>query len=245
MGQILPALWIGAFEYITISREKKDDRDQIVVWKKLLGKRNAAGKRWIMDHMTPWIVSILALVLEPFRFLTTWFFRASSRRRRNNNWSAPPLSIFVTESTSPVVQVLQHFSGLLQGTATRCILLYGRQGYGSLDELAEALPEVVAIFRRAVSCAASWVARRLWSCAANWPKRLAVVVNSFASPAEKAFVLADFWQTPLEDLDEFMGRRLKARLRSAQELMEERYQNFLHTWAFRCLLLSMLAAIVT
>ena len=241
LSKILPTMWPGAFGKVQLSRislnaagTRAEPADEAKLWRELRGKRIKAGASFMQDSSTHWTLTVAALSMEPFRYLTTWFFRASSRRRRSRPsfWRTPPLCLLVTRSTSPVTRTLQHFATLLRGEATRLCLLWRREGHTDFKDFCEKKPEVMAQLRRACTCAASWVYRRLWAESSSWPKRLSVLANEEALPEEIDEVLEEFRSAEDDELDYYFGLRIRQKLDDVMLLREDEWVAFLRRWAW-------------
>ena len=79
-------------------------------------------------------VKIVAIVLEPVRYLTEFFLAAAKEQIAR---STPMLLEFLDARRSPVVTSLQYLSAVLGGTSSRLVLLWAPAGYSNFAEWVE------------------------------------------------------------------------------------------------------------
>lgn len=174
-----------------------------VDWHAVQGQRCAKLLVGLADPKMFVDILCLALVLEPLRWLTRWFLRRSSvqRRLRRQQQSKPgPICDLLWYPASPATRVLQYLSCLLDGSAPRLRLLWGRR-HNSWEEWCEAEPDALATFRRAVCVASGWVFIRFQQSYLSYPWLLANVVDTRRPMAERRAVAQEFLDAPEESLD--------------------------------------------
>ena len=101
-------------------------------WRALQGSRAKRGSKLVHDLEFPILTTMLAILLEPLRWLAGWFLHISSpeTRGRPARWASPPLAGFAHWQTSPILRVLQCYSSVLAGTALRCqLFLFARSAF--------------------------------------------------------------------------------------------------------------------
>ena len=91
------------------------------------------------------MVTILCIVVEPLYFLTRWLLQGASYPRRlelQRKGRAPMLCSLVEPCRSPVTLLLEHYSHILSGGASRLKLLVGSK-YADFDDWAIGEPELL------------------------------------------------------------------------------------------------------
>jgi hypothetical protein len=82
------------------------------------------------------LITAITIIVEPIYFLTRYYLRGASyprRRLAQLQGGAPMLCDLVEPAFSPVTLVLEYYSSLLDGTAPRLKLLFGRS-YANFEE---------------------------------------------------------------------------------------------------------------
>ena len=185
---------------------------------------------------TPSVLLVAAIASEPIRFLTSWFIsrRCAAHRSGSTRYSMCPLLDFVNPFVSPVFRVLQYYAACLRGVAPRLRLLWARNGWKSFSQWARAPANAdeLAMLRRAISCAASWVYTRLVDEGMCWPWRAAMMIDDRLPYATRVAVAREFLKGPLDRLDFYFGRRLRSRVRAPADLLEGSVQVALQHWAW-------------
>ena len=125
-----------------------------MTYQEVQGRKSVTIQHGIDDKMLNFKFRLLAVALEPLRWLTRWYMRRTSVPRRSAAQALgrpPPLADMVNARTSPAVRVLQYFSWLLRGDAPRLVLVFGFNGtYSSFREWAENEPEELDMFRSVI-----------------------------------------------------------------------------------------------
>ena len=203
---ILRLTYPHAFANLKVSVVKtSDDQEYItdVNWHALQGSRGKKYGDGLKNDDTIVNIIILAIMLEPIRFLTKWFMRRSSQKTRSikqQRCRNPPICDLVWLHASPAVRTLQYLSCLLQGRAARLKLLWGRK-YGSFKEWCLKEPDELERFRRTVLCVASWIHVRLVQENCCYPWLLASLIDDRRSFAEKALIAKEFTDASPDVLD--------------------------------------------
>ena len=94
----------------------------------------------------------LTIVLEPSKYLTTFFME---HNRRHQGVGYPGLLNLVTAATSPLTSARQYLSGLLRGESSRFKLILSKCKCATLGEWASAFPAVARQLRRAIRIASA------------------------------------------------------------------------------------------
>lgn len=214
--------------------------DQLIAeeisWHRVAGIRSAKAQEMLSDPQSYFRIAILAIVLEPIRYLTRWFMVEGSdrRRRQRQKLGLPPgLCDLVADTTSPGTAVLHYYAELLVGgpCSTRLRLLFLRAGCASFEAWAAEQPGLVCELRRCILCAASWVYVRHVSVWRRWPFELARVVDCRLSQSERLQTARGFCQSPHDLVDGPFSHRLQEKIAGPKELFEEHWQGALSMWA--------------
>ena len=123
---------------------------------------------------------------------------------------------FVNVSRSIVTRVLQYLAYLLTGLAPRLALL--------CDD-----PESFELLWQATEVASCWIHER-HLCGMSWPWRLALLIDSRVSRAEKLGILEEFKRVPDEALD-YSSLLLRMLVQpDVFVLLSPQWQSFLYDW---------------
>ena len=123
------------------------------VWHVVSGVYCKRCKEFIVPENL-WLLLILALILEPSRFLTCWFLQ---HNRRYRGMGHPGVHDLVYPSFSPLLIVRQYISSLLRGKARRLALITSRAGVASLPEWAAKHPSLARQLRKCARTFSAWV----------------------------------------------------------------------------------------
>jgi hypothetical protein len=180
VGNVMPGcvtLGLGtAFDMRVVDAKAAEIHE--LSWHKVGGKRYTVSFKMLMDPLTYFKAAVLAIAVEPIRWLTYYFLRMGSANRKA--CEKPPICDLVFSGSSPVMACLVYFSYLLRGTGARLILLWGAHGHGSFHEWASDpwCKDALRIFRKTISAAATLVWRYHYIVLVTaWPWRLITVVN--------------------------------------------------------------------
>lgn len=185
------------------------------------------------------LLTIFVLIFEPIAFLTQYFMCMTSvplRRRLQKLGKSAPWCNLVTAWTSPVTSVLQYYSLLASGKASRLKLLFGRK-YADFEAWAEAEPNLLAKFRRGVAVAASLVFARSWHRLMQFPWRLAAITMPEVPEDVVAGIISDFEGAAEEQLDDRFSLKLR-RLLAARRVTADslrrggQYFSLLSLWVW-------------
>ena len=158
---------------------------------------------------------IYCIILEPLQWLTRFYLRMVSfrRRLRRQRLGKPaPWVDLIDEELSPTTCVLQYYSWLAAGRASRLLLLYARQ-YTSFADWAAREPQLLGALRRGISVASSWVAERSHKPMMLPPWVWAKAIDQRHSEAKLDSLFEFFDHAPVEQIDETFSERLRTLLR--------------------------------
>ena len=119
----------GKFLAVLIKKRVASDEPDLIQafdWHHLRNKRGKYIEGMLTEGTLVALV-IIGLVIEPLRYLTKWFLRRGSMFRRLNrqrSGKTPPICDLVWLEASPVTKVLQYYTELLNGKASRLRLLW-------------------------------------------------------------------------------------------------------------------------
>jgi hypothetical protein len=235
----LPDVWPIAFSKLKVNISI-DVHDQAyleeVNWHAVQGGRAKAGGAMVADPTIGARLVVLALVLEPLRWLHRWFMASSSpvSKAEPTHYQHSALMDFVDPCRSPITRVLQYYSAMLRGSVSRLCLVWVRAGKGSFDEWAasEESQWLLCVFRQAVTTAASWVHRRFCHNGMGCPWKLASLADS-RLPLLKRHQIADaFWAADPAELDETFSARLQRALDSNRHVFSKTWQRALWAWSW-------------
>lgn len=219
---ILQQIWEAALgklnTVVTVQFSSEDDPAlvQEVGWHAVVSKRVQKGGAAVRDRTMPTKLLMMAILLEPFRWLSGWLLHVSSpiRRARRGSWSSPPICLLSSPESSPVTRVLQYFSQLLAGSAGRLRLLYTGSNCSSFAEWAKKFPDLAISFRAGILVASSWLHQRIHAEATTWPWKLTQLVNPSLSGVQKSTAASQFMGAPLLTLDESFSAKLRSNISS-------------------------------
>lgn len=138
-------------------------------WHRVMGARISRATEFIASTQAQMRVLILAVVMEPLRYLTAWLLAAA---REVQDLSRPPrLFDVVAPARSPFYVVAQYYSSLLRGKGARLAFIFRFAGCSTFEEWSDRNPECLKVFQIAVVVAASWVQRRHIDTHAEFPWR--------------------------------------------------------------------------
>lgn len=169
-----------------------------------------------MTEATLEMVTTLSIVQEGTRYLTGWWMRRAAmkrRARRQCKGKLPDVCDLVCVQTSPIVRVLQYFSELASGDAPRLQLLYGRS-HPSFEAWARSRPDALARLRRTLKTASAWLQYRHVRRVMCMPWLAAAVVDSRRSDNERRGIAREIKCLEREQLDQWFGLELQARLQA-------------------------------
>jgi len=204
-------------------------------WHSVQGKRRRSFEAGLNRPPTLVSVIVLSIVLEPLRWLTRWFMRRTSvvRRLRAQQLRRPaPICDLVWLPASPAVRVLQYYSHLLSGQASRLVLVWGRS-YESFAEWAASEVDSLALLRRVCMAASAWVHFRHLQGSMCYPWLLAGLVDGRRSMADRSALAKAFADSPADVLDAWFGAPLQARIDDKGDLFEQKWQQALWIWSWQ------------
>jgi hypothetical protein len=122
------AEYAKAYSGLVVNSDADHSWVEEVAWHAVAGKRHGTTSKYLSDVTTVPLLTILAILKEASRFLTTAYLRCASSVQDPS--ALPRLFDFCTAEYSPVTIVQQYCSMLLRGLGRRLRLLWGR-GYRS------------------------------------------------------------------------------------------------------------------
>lgn len=115
-------------------------------------------QHFIQNPQQRFLLVVLAVLLEPCRFLTCRLLKASSD---TPNYSRIPLACDAAcDRTSPFLAALQYVSSLLYKNTGRTLLIWKSGGYDSYENWATDCPSQQKLFRQSAMLVSSWLWRR-------------------------------------------------------------------------------------
>ena len=139
---------------------------------------------------------MLAVVLEPIRWLARWIIGQSGEMYRRSAVCAG-LAQATCDCTSPFVAVLQYYSRLLRGHGARLELVWRSASCSSYAEWCRSCQDQVQLLRRVILNASGWVYRRHIKELSKFPWKWA----SLGNVANVDDAVAD------QVIEDFMSRR--------------------------------------
>ena len=137
-----------------------DDQEYLtaVNFAKHRGIRHRVACAFLREPFHATAILILALCLEPHRFLSAWLMRRASDQ---DPCASPPMIVdLFNEAYSPVRHLLQYLATMSRGLCSRLILLWRSQGCGNFAEWCDAFPSQVRLLRRTLLVASVTTDRR-------------------------------------------------------------------------------------
>ena len=215
-------------------QEAADTGDQCFIeavnWHAVQGKRYKAGLTFLRHPLMHVETTVLAIALEPVRYVTRWLMKTCSRQQCPSR--VPALISLASGVESPLKLVLQYISGLLAGESSRLRLLVEGSGCDSVEEWVGTCSEAAQLLRRVLMATASWLHRRLEHYTQSYPWRLAALADQRLSNSERAEIASTFLSKNKCDLDPYFSCRLKERVTGLSDLLvPHRWPSVLRHWA--------------
>ena len=195
------------------------------------GRRYLRTKETIGDEKSRFARSLLAVILEPLRYLTYTFLRHGHAKPNYN--TVPPIVDLVSKARSSVIWVLQYYSMLLAGEGSRLKLLYCRGGHGSLGSWPRQHPDQARLFRRSVLLAVAHVQRHHHDMYFAWPWRLFSLADPRVAESEHRSLVQEFKAVTPCCLPHGFGREL---IKQSEEMLLGSFWRtflFLAGWVLR------------
>ena len=174
---------------------------------------------------------ILAITLEPIRYLMAFFMMSSHNKPRHNK--PPRVCDLLLDNISPVIAVLQYFSTLLRrGAPGRLRLIWGREGDTSLAAWARRLPEKARLLRRMLLSGGAWVYKGHLIKINKFPWTLAKLIDPRVAWEAKEKLVVDWAGKDLCCVPPGVARWLRGRVVDPMDLLHCRtWQRMIHMWA--------------
>ncbi len=210
------------------------DQDQAYVeetmWEAVAGVRLTKSLGFVRDPQTMPLLTIMAIVKEGLRWLTSGFLRCA--RAVRHPCEHPRLMDWVVPEFSRVTAVLQHYSHLLSGESSRLALLWGAAAEVSLDAWIVKNPSLALVLERSLLVASTWCFRRHELYFHTEPWILASVADR-RLPMERRWQIAQAFCARAPCCHEpFFGARLASEhVRNTDDFFAEKWQMFLFHWA--------------
>ena len=223
--------------------DHQDDQEFVrdVSYHELRGKRCMAFCRGLRERNRWLIILLISIVVEPLAFLTRFFLRASSAVRRAKSQARgghAPLCDLCSADTSPAVLVLEYYSMLAEGTASRLRLVWGRT-HDSYEAWARDHPDLNAMLRKGIAVASSWTHSRMCCRLLVLPWSLAKLADPRRSAAEREAAIDFIRGAAPEQIDAHFTGRLLAHLAAQgmgiDALCTPPYQRILVMWTWAVL----------
>lgn len=210
---------------------KEDPAVVAANWHKVAGRRLVRFKKVLACQTELFLFWLLAIVLEPIRWLTLLFMSFSNRAPDYSTW--PPLFDLIWDEMSPLTRVLQYYATLLSGRAPRLILLFAFTNCCTFDEWCTKQPKQVWMFRRMVLAAVALVQMRHTDIYSQWPWLIYTVGDRRRPWADRAATLEKFKTTSRCCLPLGLARWLHGKL--AADLASATWQTifFFAAWELR------------
>ena len=165
-------------------------------WHKLNGLKLRNCKAKVADGEFMLRMIMLAVVLEPIRWLARWIIGQSGEMYLRSAACAG-LAQATCDCTSPFVAVLQYYSRLLRGHGARLELVWRSASCSSYAEWCRSCQDQVQLLRRVILNASGWVYRRHIKELSKFPWKWA----SLGNVANVDDAVAD------QVIEDFMSRR--------------------------------------
>ena len=145
-------------------------------WHKLNGLKLRNCKAKVADGEFMLRMIMLAVVLEPIRWLARWIIGQSGEMYRRSAVCAG-LAQATCDCTSPFVAVLQYCSRRLRGHGARLELVWRSASCSSYAEWCRSCQDQVQLLRRVILNASGWVYRRHIKELSKFPWKWASLCN--------------------------------------------------------------------
>jgi hypothetical protein len=146
------------------------------------GKRLTAAQDFWHDANARVDLYIFTKILQPLFFLTHWLLKWG-KDLPDEVGLPPPFVLFTSPSLSPVVAVLQHFSGMLTDNVHAKNLGY-LTGAATMEQFMQN-KTLLRKLRSFIIVAAAWTWFRHWHRSQQWPWRLVTLVDSKRVQSER------------------------------------------------------------
>ena len=199
-----------------------DDDDQTFVeavnWHAVQGKRFKAGLAFLRHPSMPLETTVLAISVEPVRYITRWLMKQCPRQQLPNRM--PPLITLASGVESPLVSVLQYISGLLAGEGGRRCLLVEDGGCDSVTEWVALNAHCAKVLRRILMVTVASLHRRLDFDSQAYPWKLAALADDRVDVEDRANVATNFLRAKTCCLDRWFSYRLREHVQGLPDLMQ-------------------------
>ena len=215
VGRALQGVWRRAFSkaaskfrMVRLRNGELEIEECDVEWHRVQAKKMKRADTLLRDKNTPIIVCILALLLEPIRYLVAYYMTISSPARRNG--ALPPLCDLVSPACAPVYRVLQYYASLCRGRSSRLVLLLQMCECKTFEQWSSNYPGMLIKLRAGTHVAMTWLWRRLWVVDSAMPWQLASLLDDRNTNTQSERVERLFWSPNLGSLDDFFSQRLRS-----------------------------------
>lgn len=194
-----------------------------IAWQEVAGVRLAKTLKFLGGD-TLEILTSIAVVREPLRFITSGFLRSGRAVRRPD--SPPSLFEWMIPKLSRVFVALQYFANFLEGRGSRWALVLQANKCASHRDFLAQRYEVACNLTRGLCLAASWAHRRN-NFLPQWPWPLCLIADGRTGEAERSQTAHHLFTTPSCCLDALFARKLRGLLTRPEELTTEYWVTFL------------------
>ena len=182
--------------------------EQDINWHAVNGSRLLKSIDFLHNHLHQTVLVILAIAIEPLRFLMNWLISSSSESMHYTR--PPPICDMVNEVLSPIITVRQYYATLLSSANhPRLLLLTRACRCANMAELRTHYPDIVARLRRVLLAADSWVYRKHFMEYDDVPWKLSTIGDERVPMTVQMKVAREVFALPDCCTDEFFTRRLR------------------------------------
>ncbi|CAK0896531.1 unnamed protein product [Prorocentrum cordatum] len=212
-----------------------------VAFAAVCGKRYKDSNDWLKDGATKITLVMLALMLEPLRYLTGFWMKAASDLE--GPCRPPRLMDVVYPPFDPTLHALQYLGSMLSGNVSRLILVWRTAGCETFQMWCRQCKGQVRRLRRCCLLTACWLYRRHLLKYDRYPWLLATLADTRRPEAEREAVASRFLNTQSCCLREGMARKLKAHLEQGSATARDMLQGtWMHIWFYFAVLVTMQVA---
>ena len=178
------------------------------------GRRYNMSASMLRDAASVVALTVLSLVLEPLRFVSSWLMR---RARENEDPRAlPPILDMWFSPRSPICIASQYLATMLMTPSTpRLMFLWRPAACSSAQEWCERRTADMRTLRRAILHAACWLHRRFTCRMREFPWKLVSLSDHRVPQAERAALANSFMTANPCCLHPGFARRLQSRVTEA------------------------------
>ena len=192
------------------------------------GYRRQRASAFVSNQDTRFHIFLFCIVVEPLRFLCSFFLRSVSGSH-GGGVEHPPAMDLASPISSPVLAMLRYFGALLRCSSKRTRLLWAFDS-DTFEQWGVDFLHRVAQCRRAILGVACWLEMR-FIFYKSWPYKLIQTADKRLPSDVRDSVARRFATACSLCLDKGCGRRLQSKLQVWEKSRDMQWQRAISAWA--------------